>query len=52
MTDFERVIDFENMYKAYKKAKCGKGFKKGSARFNVMALEGINKLITQLKDKT
>lgn len=24
MTDFEKVIDFENMYKAYRKAKCGK----------------------------
>ena len=28
MTDFEKVIDFENMYKAYRKAKCGKGYKK------------------------
>lgn len=52
MTDFEKVIDFENMYKAYRKAKCGKGFKKSSARFNIMALDGINKLIEQLKNKT
>ena len=52
MTDFERVVDFKNMYKAYRKSKCGKGFKKSSAKFNIMALDGINTLIRQLKDKT
>ena len=52
MTDFEKVIDFNNMYKAYRKSKRGKGFKKSSAKFSVMALEGINGLIEQLKDKT
>ena len=52
MTDFEKVIDFENMYKAYRKAKRGKGFKKSAAKFNIMALEGVNALIEQLKNKT
>lgn len=52
MTDFEKVIDFRNMYKAYRKSKSGKGFKKSSAKFNVMALDGINALIEQLKNKT
>ena len=52
MTDFEKVIDFENMYKAYRKSKCGKGFKKSSARFNITALDGVNSLIWQLKNKT
>lgn len=52
MTDFEKVIDFNNMYKAYRRSKRGKGFRKSSAKFNVMALDGINSLITQLKDKT
>ena len=52
MTDFERVIDFKNMYKAYKKSKRGKGYKKSAARFNVLALEGVNLLIKQLKEKT
>ena len=52
MTDFEKVIDFKNMYKAYRKSKSGKGFKTSSARFNVMALDGINTLIEQLKNKT
>lgn len=52
MTDFEKVIDFENMYRAYRRAKSGKGYKKSAAKFNVMALEGIHTLIEQLKDKT
>lgn len=52
MTDFEKVIDFENMYKAYRRAKCGKGFKKSAAKFNLMALDGVNTLIEQLKNKT
>lgn len=52
MTDFEKVVDFQNMYKAYRKSKCGKGFKKSSAKFNIMALSGINLLIEQLKNKT
>lgn len=52
MTDFEKVIDFNNMYKAYRKSKCGKGFKKSSAKFNIMALEGVNTLIEQLKNRT
>ena len=52
MTDFERMIDFQNMYKAYRKSRAGKGFKKSSAKFNLMALDGINTLIEQLKNKT
>ena len=52
MTDFEKVIDFENMYRAYRKAKSGKGYKKSSAKFGVMALDAINRLIFQLIDRT
>ena len=52
MTDFEKVVDFDNMYRAYRKSKCGKGFRKSSAKFNIMALDGINALIDQLKNKT
>ena len=52
MTDFEKVIDFNNMYKAFRKAKCGKGYKKSSARFNIAALDGVNTLISQLRNKT
>ena len=52
MTDFEKVTDFKNMYKAFRKAKCGKGYKKSSARFNLTALDGVHTLISQLKNKT
>lgn len=52
MTDFEKVTDFQNMYRAFRKAKRGKGFKKSSARFDIGALDGITRLIEQLQDKT
>ena len=52
MTDFEKVIDFNNMYKAFRKAKRGKGYKKSSARFNLAALDGVHSLIYQLQTKT
>ena len=52
MTDFEKVTDFHNMYRAYRRAKCGKGYKKSSAKFNVAALDGVNTLIAQLRNKT
>ena len=52
MTDFEKVVDFMNMYKAYRRAKSGKGYKQSAARFNMAALDGINALIGQLKNKT
>ena len=52
MTDFEKVTDFHNMYRAFRRAKSGKGFKKSSARFNVGALDGVNLLIDQLKNRT
>lgn len=52
MTDFEKVTDFHNMYRAFLKAKCGKGYKKSSARFNLAALDGVHSLIYQLQTKT
>ena len=52
MTEFEKVIDFDNMYRAYRKTKSGKGYKKSAAKFGIMALEGVNLLIEQLKNKT
>ena len=52
MTDFEKVIDFHNMYRAYRRARRGKGFKKSAARFTVAALDGVNALIDQLRNKT
>lgn len=52
MTDFDKVTDFHNMYRAFRKAKCGKGYKKSAARFNLAALDGVNSLIAQLRNKT
>lgn len=52
MTEFEKVVDFDNMYRAFRRAKRGKGSKKSSARFNLAALDGVNALISQLEDKT
>ena len=42
MTDFEKVTSFESLYRAYRRAKCGKGYKSSSAKFETMALDGIN----------
>lgn len=52
MTDFEKVTDFGNMYAAFRKAKCGKGYKTSSSRFNITALDGVNTLILQLRNRT
>lgn len=51
MTDFEKVTNFENLYRAYRKTKSGKGYRKSSARFEVQALSGIHKLKQQLETK-
>jgi len=51
MTDFEKVTDFHNMYRAFRRARSGKGFKKGAARFDAAALDGVHTLIRQLQTK-
>lgn len=51
MTDFEKVTDFHNMYRAYRRARRGNGFKKGAARFDAAALDGVQTLIRQLQTK-
>ena len=51
MTDFEKVVDFHNMYRAFRRAKCGKGFKKSCAQFDAAALDGVHTLIRQLRTK-
>lgn len=52
MTDFEKVVDFGNLYKAYRKSRRGKGKKCSVSRFNVLTLEGIHLLRESLIDKT
>lgn len=46
------ICDFENLYKAYKKAKAGKKFNGSTARFQMMSLEGIHLLKEQLENRT
>lgn len=52
MTDFEKITNFDNMYRAYRRSRRGKGYKNSAARFGTMALDGINTLIEQLKSGT
>lgn len=50
--DFGRIVDFENLYKAYRKSRSGKGFNKSSTKFQASALDGINQIKNQLETKT
>lgn len=50
--DKDIICNFDNLYKAYKKAKAGKGFNGSSARFQIMALEGVHLLKEQLENQT
>lgn len=52
MTDFEKVYDFESLYRAYMKARKGKRWKGAAAKFEVNLLEALNLLSEQLKNKT
>lgn len=52
MTDFEKVWSFENLYRAYRKARRGKRWKGAAAKFEVNLLEALNLLSYQLKTKT
>ena len=51
MTDFEKVTNFNSLYKAFKKAKAGKGYKTSSARFETRALDGIHRLKALLESR-
>lgn len=51
-SDFEKVVDFGNLYQAYLKSKSGKGFSKSSQKFQVMALDGIHQIKRRLETKT
>lgn len=52
MTAYEQIYNFENLYKAYRKARCGKRWKGAAAKFEVNLLEALNLLSYQLKTKT
>ena len=51
MTDFQKVTDFNNLYRAYRKAKSGKGYKNSSARFVTQALDGVHRIKNLLETK-
>ena len=50
--DKEIICDFENLYRAYRKAKAGKGFNGSATRFQMMTLDGVHQLKEQLENKT
>lgn len=50
--DKEIICNFGNLYKAYKKAKAGKGFNGSCAKFQTMSLEGLHLLKEQLENQT
>lgn len=52
MNDFEKVWNFESLYRAYMKARRGKRWKGAAAKFEVNLLEALNLLSEQLKSKT
>lgn len=50
--DKDIICSFENLYKAYRKAKAGKGFNSSCAKFQSMSLEGLHLLKEQLENQT
>ena len=50
--DKDIICSFENLYKAYKKAKKGKGHNGSCSRFKTMSLDGLHLLKEQLKNRT
>ena len=51
-TDFEKVVDFGNLYQAYLKSKSGKGFSKSGQKFQIVALDGVHQIKRRLETKT
>ena len=49
---FEKITDFESLYKGYKKAKLGKTTKKSVAKFDTNVIEALLLLQKQLIEKT
>ena len=50
--DKDVICSYENLYKAYRKAKAGKGFNGSCAKFQTMNLEGLHLLKEQLENQT
>lgn len=52
MDDKSIICSFENLYKAYKKAKLGKSKNGSCAKFQTMSLDGLHMLKEQLENQT
>lgn len=52
MSDFEKIYDFESLYRAYRKARRGKRWKEAAAKFEINMLEALRLLSIMLKEKT
>lgn len=52
MGDKDIITDFQNLYKAYRKAKSNKRYNGSCAKFQTMTLEGLHILKEQLEDQT
>lgn len=50
--DKDIICDFGNLYRAYKKAKAGKGFNSSTSKFQNMCLDGTHILKEQLENQT
>ena len=50
--DKDIICNFENLYKAYRKAKSGKSHNGSCAKFQTMSLEGLHILKEQLENQT
>lgn len=52
MSEYEKIYSFENLYRAYRKARCGKRWKSAAAKFEVNLMEALTLLSNQLRTKT
>lgn len=52
MEEFQKLIDFQNLFTSYKTSLKGKGKKKSSAKFSIMALENLCLIKKQLIEHT
>ena len=52
MTDYERIFDFQNLYKAHRKARLGKRNTREVIEFELHLSENLTKLSDALKNKT
>ncbi len=52
MREYEKIWNFESLYRAYRKARRGKRWKQAAAKFEVNLLEALNLLSAQLQSKT